>query len=69
MIHLISDLHLSPEHPEVFNQFDEYLADLNAGEDLYILGDLLNTGLVMTPWTFLGTTRRNNFYAPYPIEG
>ena len=61
MIHLISDLHLSPEHPEVFNQFGEYLADLNA-ERIFIFWEIsLSTGLVMTPSTFLSTTRRNNF--------
>ena len=54
MIHLISDLHLSPEHPEVFNQFDEYLADLNAGEDLYILGDLFEYWLGDDAVDFLG---------------
>ena len=54
MIHLISDLHLSPEHPEVFNQFDEYLTHLNAGEDLYILGDLFEYWLGDDAVDFLG---------------
>ena len=54
MIHLISDLHLSPEHPEVFNQFDQYLADLNAGEALYILGDLFEYWLGDDAVNFLG---------------
>ena len=54
MIHLISDLHLNPEHPEVFDQFGEYLADLNAGEDLYILGDLFEYWLGDDAVDFLG---------------
>ena len=54
MIHLISDLHLSPEHPEVFHQFDSYLWGLNAGEDLYILGDLFEYWLGDDAVVFLG---------------
>ena len=40
MQHFISDLHLEESNPKVVEGFVTYLASLNAGDDLYILGDL-----------------------------
>ncbi len=40
MQHFISDLHLEESNPKVVEGFVNYLASLNAGDDLYILGDL-----------------------------
>jgi UDP-2,3-diacylglucosamine hydrolase len=38
--HFISDLHLEESNPKVVEGLFTYLASLNAGDDLYILGDL-----------------------------
>lgn len=54
MIHLISDLHLSPDHPEILSQFKTYIAGLNTGDDLYILGDLFEYWLGDDAVDFLG---------------
>ena len=40
MQHFISDLHLEESNSSVVEGFIAYLASLNAGDDLYILGDL-----------------------------
>ena len=40
MQHFISDLHLEESNSGVVEGFIAYLASLNAGDDLYILGDL-----------------------------
>ena len=40
MQHFISDLHLEESNPKVVEGLVTYLASLNAGDDLYILGDL-----------------------------
>jgi UDP-2,3-diacylglucosamine hydrolase len=41
----ISDLHLSPEHPEIFTAFVTFLTRLESGDDLYILGDFFDAWL------------------------
>ncbi|HEY6529175.1 MAG TPA: UDP-2,3-diacylglucosamine diphosphatase [Cellvibrionaceae bacterium] len=38
----ISDLHLSPEHPEIIAAFVTFLTRLESGDDLYILGDFFD---------------------------
>ena len=40
MQHFISDLHLEESNPKVVEGLVTYLASLNDGDDLYILGDL-----------------------------
>lgn len=57
MIHLISDLHLSPDQPELLEHFDQYSNTLNPGDDLYILGDLFEYWLGDDAAEFLGHTR------------
>jgi UDP-2,3-diacylglucosamine hydrolase len=40
LIHLISDLHLTPADNALFARFRAYLKQLNPGDSLFILGDL-----------------------------
>jgi UDP-2,3-diacylglucosamine hydrolase len=54
LIHLISDLHLSPDRPELLSQFDAFADTLAAGDDLYILGDLFEYWLGDDAVEFLG---------------
>ena len=56
MIHLISDLHLTPDQPALREHFDQYLNTLGAGDDLYILGDLFEYWLGDDAADFLGHT-------------
>ena len=41
----ISDLHLSPQEPRIFSAFVDFLTRLQAGDDLYILGDFFDAWL------------------------
>jgi len=54
LIHLISDLHLSPDRPELLSQFDAFAGTLSIGDDLYILGDLFEYWLGDDAVEFLG---------------
>lgn len=40
--YFISDLHLSAEVPHIYEAFKEFLTRLQAGDDLYILGDFFD---------------------------
>lgn len=40
--YFISDLHLSAEVPKIYEAFKEFLTRLQAGDDLYILGDFFD---------------------------
>ena len=46
--YFISDLHLSAEVPHIYEAFKEFLTRLQAGDDLYILGDFLMPGSATT---------------------
>ena len=54
MIHLISDLHLTPDQPALLDHFDQYSTTLTPGDDLYILGDLFEYWLGDDAADFLG---------------
>jgi len=54
LIYLISDLHLSPDRPELLRQFDAFAGTLSVGDDLYILGDLFEYWLGDDAVEFLG---------------
>ena len=69
MIHLISDLHLSPDHPEVFSHFERYIADLKAEDDLYILGDLFEYWLGDDAVDFLGHSEAQRLLASLSNRG
>lgn len=56
MIHLISDLHLTPDQPALLDHFDQYSSTLTPGDDLYILGDLFEYWLGDDAAEFLGHT-------------
>jgi UDP-2,3-diacylglucosamine hydrolase len=40
--YFISDLHLSEETPQIYEAFKDFLTRLQAGDDLYILGDFFD---------------------------
>ena len=69
MIHLISDLHLSPDYPEVFNHFERYLTGLEAKDDLYILGDLFEYWLGDDAVDFLGHNEAQRLLASISKRG
>ena len=69
MIHLISDLLLSPDYPEVFNHFERYIADLKAEDDLYILGDLFEYWLGDDAVDFLGHSEVQRLLASLSERG
>ena len=54
MIQLISDLHLSADDPALLDQFRQYAAPLESGDELYILGDLFEYWLGDDAVEFLG---------------
>ena len=54
MIQLISDLHLSADDPALLDQFRRYAAQLEPGDELYILGDLFEYWLGDDAVEFLG---------------
>lgn len=54
MIQLISDLHLSADDPALLDQFRQYAAQLESGDELYILGDLFEYWLGDDAVEFLG---------------
>ncbi|HCX88710.1 MAG TPA: UDP-2,3-diacylglucosamine diphosphatase [Gammaproteobacteria bacterium] len=54
MIQLISDLHLSADDPALLDQFRQYVAQLESGDELYILGDLFEYWLGDDAVEFLG---------------
>ncbi len=56
MIYLISDLHLTPDQPDLCEHFDQYSSTLAPGDDLYILGDLFEYWLGDDAADFLGHT-------------
>jgi len=54
VIQLISDLHLSADDPALLDQFRQYAAQLESGDELYILGDLFEYWLGDDAVEFLG---------------
>ena len=54
MIHLISDLHLSPDDDALLHRFTTYLSSLTPSDSLYILGDLFEYWLGDDAAEFLG---------------
>jgi len=54
VIQLISDLHLSADDPALLDQFRQYAAPLESGDELYILGDLFEYWLGDDAVEFLG---------------
>jgi len=56
VIHIISDLHLSPDRPALLEHFGQYSSTLDAGDDLYILGDLFEYWLGDDAADFLSHT-------------
>ena len=69
MIQLISDLHLSADDPALLDQFRQYAAPLESGDELYILGDLFEYWLGDDAVEFLGHLQAERLLSSIPDRG
>ena len=69
MIHIISDLHLTPADDALLVRFRAYLKQLNPGDSLFILGDLFEYWLGDDACEYLGQKQVEQALMPFQIQG